>query len=420
MGHENLTDYYKIKSYCKSEGIDVEYLLVSSSRTQRGPARKRRKGLPGSKLMLGLAAVFLTAAVLLASCGVPQSELEKVDYTPSEGTDWQVSTPQEQGINPMLVAQLYYDAQSVETITSLLVIKNGKLIAEGYFHDGSADKLNRMQSATKSITSALAGIAIDQGYIEGVGVKAIDYFPELKDKITDGRKLQITLEQLLMMRAGFPWEESSPELFEVLYGGFYPAMFEEIPLARDPGSDFDYSSLSSHFAGIIVARSVGMSLEEYAQQNLFRPMGIEPGEWITDWEGNNNGHADLHLTARDMAKFGLLYLDGGVFGGKRLVSQGWVDVSLESYSKDAWDYRIGSNYKNIGYGYQWWSADAGKHHFNFAWGHGGQQITLVEDQNMVIVLTADPLFGQHGDDSWKKEKENLNLVADFISTLPAE
>lgn len=81
---------------------------------------------------------------------------------------------------------------------------------------------------------------------------------------------------------------------------------------------------------------------------------------------------------------------------------------------------MGRNFKDIGYGYQWWSARAGAHNFNLAWGHGGQQIVLVDEFDLVIVVKADPLYGEHGDKPWKYEKENLNLVADFIASLPAE
>ena len=95
-----------------------------------------------------------------------------------------------------------------------------------------------------------------------------------------------------------------------------------------------------------------------------------------------------------------------------------MDASLQTYSEDAWPYRVGRNFNDIGYGYQWWSVRAGNHHYYLAWGHGGQQIALLYELGMVIVVTADPLVGQHGDSPWELEKANLNLVADFIKSLP--
>jgi CubicO group peptidase (beta-lactamase class C family) len=368
--------------------------------------------------MIVVLSILLAAG--LTGCGPSAEELAGVDYTPQDGGDWEVSTPEAQGLDPALIARLYLNAEDVETIRSLLVVKDGYLIAEKYFHGGSVDSKDRLQSVTKSFTSALAGIALEQGYLTGVNQKMMDFFPELTNRISDPRKREITVQELLQMRAGYPWEESTPELFEMLYHGFKPSLLVDVPLAYDPGTDMDYSNLSAHLAGIIVARAADTDLMAYATENLFGPLGIEPGEWIKDWEGYYNGHADLHLRPRDMAKFGLMYLDEGVYDGRQIIPADWVRDSLTSYTKNAWRYRIGRNYKDIGYGYLWWSAYAGSRRFNFAWGHGGQQITLVEDMDMVIVVTADPLFGQHGDLPWKREKENLNLVADFIRTLPME
>jgi CubicO group peptidase (beta-lactamase class C family) len=121
-----------------------------------------------------------------------------------------------------------------------------------------------------------------------------------------------------------------------------------------------------------------------------------------------------------MAKFGLLYLHDGEYEGKQIVPAAWVHDSLLTYSEHAWNYKVGRNFTDIGYGYQWWSARAGDHRFNLAWGHGGQQIVLVDELNMVIVVKADPLFGQHGGGPWKHEKANLNLVGNFISSLPRQ
>ena len=368
-----------------------------------------------------IAAVFCFAALfaMFAGCGPSENDLAAVDYTPEAGGDWAISSPEAQGLEPALVARLYYNAESVETVTSVLVVKDGYLIAEKYFHDGSATKQNRLQSVTKSFTSALAGIAIDQGYLS-IDQKMMGFFPELTDKITDPRKNEITVQQMLQMRAGYPWEESTGELFEMLYTGFRPSLLADVPLVFEPGTDMWYSNLTSHILGVVVARATGRDLMDYAKENLFGPLSIVPGEWITDWEGNYNGHADLFMTVRDMAKFGLLYLNGGEYNGDQILPSQWVQDSLQVYSQDAWEYPIGKNVADMGYGYQWWSAQAGGTRYSFAWGHGGQQIALVPEMNMVIVVTADPLVGEHGDSSWAREKQNLNLVGDFIAALPID
>jgi CubicO group peptidase (beta-lactamase class C family) len=277
-----------------------------------------------------------------------------------------------------------------------------------------------VHSVTKSINSALVGIALDQGYLSSLDQKMIDFFPELANRVTDPRKKQITLRQMLQMRAGYPWEESTTELFKLLYSGFRPSTLVDVPLVRDPGTDFEYSNLTAYLLGIVVARACGTDLKSFAQENLFSPLGIEPGFWQTDWEGNYLGFSDIHLSAHDMAKFGLLYLNEGKYQGKQIVPANWVRDSLQIYSDNAWKIPVGSNWCDNGYGYQWWSVRAGDHRYNLAWGHGGEQIVLLDELDMVIVVTVDPLHGQHGGGPWKLEKASLNLVADFIASLPSD
>ena len=206
---------------------------------------------------------------ILVGCGPSAEELAAVDYSPSPGDDWQVSTPEEQGLDPQLVAKLYLNAQKVETIYSLLVIKNGYLIAEEYYKNRTATQTSNLMSVTKSFTSALVGIAFQQGCLSSLDQKMVEFFPELADQITDTRKKDITIRELLQMRAGFAWEESTQGLTNILLSGLQPSTMLRIPLVRDPGTGFDYSNLSSHLLGIILARACGPDLKSFAEQNLF-------------------------------------------------------------------------------------------------------------------------------------------------------
>jgi len=125
-----------------------------------------------------ISTILILILSMLSGCGPSTEDLEAVDYTPLPGDDWEVSTPAEQGIDPKLVAELYYKAAELETIKGLLVVKNGKLIGEGYFNGGSVDEMFDRASATKSFTSALVGIALDQGCLSSVDQMMIDFFPE--------------------------------------------------------------------------------------------------------------------------------------------------------------------------------------------------------------------------------------------------
>ena len=377
--------------------------------------------------LLLFASVILILSILVGCgpSGPSVEDLEVVDYTPLPGDEWEVSTPEEQGLDPMLVAELYFNAAELETIYSLLVIKDGYLIAEDYFNEGSVDQKDRLQSVTKSYTSALVGIALEQSYMSSVDQKMLDFFPEVANQVADPRKEQITIRHLLQMRAGYPWEETDQVLWDGLLSGHYPPLIEEFPLTADPGTEFQYSNLTSNWLGIIIDRATGTNLKAFAEEHLFSAINVEAGEWGQDAEGHNNGCGDLHFSARDAAKFGLLYLNDGVYDGKQVISTDWVHDSLQRYSENinatgGFPANWGLSFGDIGYGYQWWSAKTGDHHFDFAWGHGGQLIVLVDEFDMVIVLTSYPFYLEHNEESWKHELANINQVGEFIKSLPSE
>jgi CubicO group peptidase (beta-lactamase class C family) len=251
----------------------------------------------------------------------------------------------------------------------------------------------------------------------------LDFFPEFADHIADPRKGQITVRHMLQMRAGYPWEESDPTLWEALLTGDYLSRIVEFPLTSDPGTEFHYSNLTSHWLGVVVARACDTDLRSFGEEHLLSRIDAEVGEWIQDKDGYHIGGAEIRLTARDAAKFGLLYLNGGEYEGNRVVSVDWVRESLQSYSAAITSGgivtgEVGRYLRDVGYGYQWWSARVGDHHMDFAWGHGGQLIVLLDEFDMVVVVTADPFYLQHDDESWRHERANINLVGKFINSLP--
>ena len=366
---------------------------------------------------------------MLIGCDRSTGGLEAVDYTPLPGDDWQVSTPAEQGLDPMLVAELYNNAAELETLYSLLVIKNGQLIAEGYFNEGSVNQKHFMASATKSFTSALVGIALDQGCLSSLDQNMMEFFPEYTGQIDDPRKEQITIRDLLQMRSGFVWEERTAPYMEALFSsrGYWLPFIVEFPLASDPGTEFGYSNLTSHLLGVIVARGCDTDLKSFAQEHLFSPIDAQVGDWDQDADSYYYGAHGIPLSARDRAKFGLLYLNEGEYDGNQVISADWVKDSLQRYSENinisglipGINSRYGY-YRDLGYGYQWWSARAGNHQFNYASGHGGNQIIVIDELDMVIVTDADRLFGNFGGDAWEKEAAIIEIVGKFINSLPSE
>ena len=383
------------------------------------------KGYQQSFLLFTSVTLILS---MLVGCGSSTEDLESVEYTPQSGDDWKVSTPAEQGLEPMLVAELYRNATELETLYGLLVIKNGYLIAEEYFNEGSIEQEVQVQSVTKSYTSALVGIALDQGCLTNVDQKMMDFFPEFAGQISDPRKQQITIRDMLQMRSGYPWEETDPALWEALLSGDYLHLIVHFPLVSDPGTDFNYSGITSHLLGVIVARSCDTDLKSFGEANLFSAIDTQVGDdWIQDRDGYYIGLAGIQSTARDMAKFGWLYLNKGEYEGKQVISADWAEESLQRYTEglniSGWFPGITSRFgyfRDLGYGYQWWSARAGDRQFNYAAGHGGQFIILLDELDMMIITTADPFWQQHDDESWKHESAVIKLVGEFINSLPTE
>jgi CubicO group peptidase (beta-lactamase class C family) len=369
--------------------------------------------------------IIFTSAVLLLStlvgCGPSPKDLAAVDYTPLAGGDWEVSSPEEEGLDPDKVAELYYDAAKLDSIYSLLIVKNDYLVAEKYFNEGSIDLKSNIQSLSKSYISALVGLAFEQGCLTSLDQPFLDYFPEYSGQIEDPRKEEITIRHLLQMRSGYPWEESHADLWEGMLAGDLLSLMVHYPLVTDPGTYFHYSNVSTYFLGAIVARACDVELSEFAEEQLFAPLVAELGEW---WPPEKNeypmGFCCIHVTARDAAKFGLLYLNDGVFDGKQVISSEWVHESLQSYSTgEQLEYvpRVGPNFDRTGYGYQWWRLQSGDHEYDAMLGHGGQTIALLDEFDMVIVAIGDPFWLEDG---WKYGKQLKNLVADFIASLPSE
>ena len=363
--------------------------------------------------------VFFLASFLWGGCATI-SGMGEVDFAPLDRKDWPVSTPEEQGLKPKLVARFYQDAAELDTLYGLLVIKNGNLVAEKYFNGGSIDKRVDLASVTKSFTSALAGIALEEGCLENQDVPMVDYFPEYADRLEDPRKAEITLEQMLPMRSGYPWEEfTEPYFSELFRSGNWTPHILDFPLTSDPGTEFGYSNLTAHLAGIMVAKACGDSLAVMTEEYIMDPIDGKMGTWSYDPNGYNYGSGSLALTARDAARFGLLYLNGGRYKNNQVIPADWVEASLDRYSTGIYGEGLGRHLRDLGYGYFWWSATSGKHEFNYAWGHGGNLIVLVHDLDLVIVTTASILPGLSGEESWKKEGAIIDVVGKFIKSLPA-
>ena len=355
--------------------------------------------------------------VMLTVHGCSSKPDENDSYQPVALNDgWPISTAEEQGLDSRKLDEIYKDAQRFDHIYSLIIVRNGFLIGEKYFNGQSYFDANSTASVTKSITSALTGIALRENHLTSLDQKMMEFFPEIDWQTLDPRKSEITIQQILQMRSGYPWEEFDGYLATLVSSSNWIPFLEQFPLMGDPGTLFGYSNFTAHMMGIIVARAANTSLKSFCQTYLFDHLGFTSPYWPVDGSGYYYGSGDIYLTPRNMAKFGQLFLNSGVFSGVQVIPSGWVSESLQIYSPSTYPGEILTNIHQLGYGYMWWSGISGNHQHNFAWGHGGQLIVVIQDLNMVIVTSAapQPLFDNS---AWQKEKAIMELVGDFISRI---
>ncbi len=282
-------------------------------------------------------------------------------YWPTQA--WHTADPQSQGMRAELLADLDREVEvRFREINALLVVKGGYLAFERYYGCGP-DAKHRVASVTKSFISALIGIAIDRGFIEGIHQSVLDFFPEFAPGPHDHLKDRITIEHLLTMTAGFQWRTGARlrELYldRLRRSRDWTAFILDLPVPEGALGTFQYNSGASHLLSAIVTRSTGRCARDFAAEHLFTPLGMEPpaasvqqgysqaevfgsvaGGWPQDPQGNSTGGWGLALKPRDMARFGYLYLNGGWWDGEQIVPQPWVEDSIRPHTPD--------------YGYQWW------------------------------------------------------------------
>lgn len=359
--------------------------------------------------------LMITTTLLLYSC--TRNEEDPVSWRPVRINDgWSVSSLHAQNMDSTVINSLYLDAEILKNLYSLLIVKNGYLIAEKYFNGMTVNDAARTASVTKSIVSALAGIALRENFITGPDQKLKDFFPETDWESTDPRKSEITVEQILQMRSGYPWEEVYGYLETLTGSSNWIPFLTQFPLLNDPGTKFGYSNFTAHIMGIIIARSTKQSLLSFAEEYLFDEMGISIPYWPKDGNGYYYGSGDIEMTPRSLAKFGQLYLNGGVWNDVQFIPHEWVNSTFKVYSSSTYGREILTNIRTLKYGYLWWSGTSGSHQIWFAWGHGGQMITIIPDLSMVVVATAAPQPG-FDNAAWQKEKAVMELVGKFIGQI---
>lgn len=357
--------------------------------------------------------IFTTALTFLASAGLLVAQGS--EYWPSR--EWKTSTPQAQGMDAAMLSTL--DAEFAQGkhgyVDGMLVVRNGYIVFEkSYKHDYEAlfrgkdpkrgpynyydpywhpyyrkTNLHTLQSVSKSVTSALIGIAMMRGELAGTtDLKILKYFEDFRISKADPRKDAITLRDLLTMRAGIQWDENSVSYTDLKnscarmeQSRNWVQFVLDQPMATDPGRVFVYNSGATELLAEILMKATGKQADEYAAEHLFKPLGITQFYWKRTPTGLPDAEGGLYLTLQDLAKIGYLYLKKGAWDNRGIIQVEWIKVST-SPAVDA--------SPELKYGFHWWVLpyQGGAQSYAYAArGYGGQALIVVPEYNLISVFT---------------------------------
>jgi len=340
---------------------------------------------------------------------------EPVDYWPTE--EWQTSTPEEHGMNGTLLEIMndYIDEEDL-WLDSVVVIKDGYIVYEDYPGTYGPTDLHYVCSVTKSITSALIGIALKQGYLSSLDVKVLDIFPGETFQNMSPEKENITIEHLLTMTSGLEWDEwtlpyteDGNDFHDMWHhtGNSYYYILNK-PMIANPGEVWAYSTGTSNLLMKILIKLTNTDGFSFATKNLFKPLGISDKSWLADASGHPAGGHDLYLTPRDMAKIGYLYLNNGTWGDEQLIDPWYVNASQQTHF-DLHEFFWA--WINDGYGYQWWTETC--RDFYYANGQDGQIIAVLPQYDMVVAINGYSESGLHN----ARDGDGMHILRKFI--IPA-
>lgn len=336
-------------------------------------------------------------AILLSALSAQTKPAE----TSSGRHDWDTASPAESGLSEIKLKALDADIRAGKfvKIGSVLVARHGKLVYEGYF-DGDAATLRDTRSATKSITDALIGIAIDDHKLRGVDAKILELLPERAKKIEnpDPRKSAITVEDFLTMSSPLEcddWNDASRGNEERMYiVEDWTQFILDLPIRGrmhvgekiEPppyGRNFSYCTGGVFTLSEIIGKVTGSRTDQFAQEKLFTPLGITHAEWVYSPLNIPQTGGGLRLTSSDMLKIAQLYLNGGTWNGKRIVSENWVKNSTTPHAQID---------DTMNYGYLWWlkTFKAGDRSYQgfFMSGNGGNKAVAIPSLDMTVVITS--------------------------------
>lgn len=348
---------------------------------------------------------FFLTLLLVALSSCLKDEALKLNYTsfqPTEINDgWQISSPETENINRNKLEAAYrlvYEEERFPLAKSLLVFRNGKLVAEAYPSDkNDINRYHNLQSCTKTITSILMGVAMEQNLFDSTDEKLYNVFPELFDQ--DIAKREMTIYDALTMQSGIDFQNNKHT--KELYSTDKNSTAFVLSLNRNylPGTAYQYHDGAPHLISKAIEARTGKSLSIFANDNFFSKMNITNWKWEAAKDKTTFGAFSLYLTPRDFGKIGQLLLQNGVWDNQQLVN--------ENYLHEATSNQFAGNPNNSPYGYYFWIYPDWKAYA--AKGHGGQFLFVAPEKQLVVVYTAWPYSGR---ELWDEKEQLMKLILD--------
>lgn len=321
---------------------------------------------------------FACGAALLACAALAQPA------TPWPTQDWAVSTPQAEGVDPALLAEMVdYLATPRFNTDSVIVVRHGRIVLEAYAAPYHADLRHDLRSITKSVVATLVGAAIQEGRIASDQQKVLAFFPEHPP--TGPRQQALNVRHLLDMTSGLAWREwpydAESDAHKLWGAADWTRFILERDFSSEPGEKFQYIAAAPHLLSVVLTRSTGANAAEYGRRHLFKALGIGDFTWHSDPQGHSVGESALRLKPRDMARIGLLHLREGRWEDRQLLPPGWTEALFSAPGVPTAPGNGLPTYRSL-----WWT-DASLP-VAAAQGRHGQHILLLPRQDLMLVVTS--------------------------------
>jgi len=296
--------------------------------------------------------------------------------TSTEPYKWTTAEPETCGYDAKILSEYFKNISEWKRLRCLLVVKDNKLIIEKYLFKATKYSNFDVHSITKSITSALTGLAIQHKFIKSEDELILPFFPEYGVNSSDIFKKALTIKHLLTMRGGW-----------ISWNGHRTVKqcIKREKLHVMPDSEFHYFTGSLNIVSAIITKKTNLSTREFADQYLLKPLGIRNGFWRKIGSYYCGGDESFY-SARDLARFGLLYLNKGNVDDVQILDTAWIDKTFISYTKSSTEFHSYKAFDEIGYGYSWWILESNGEIIYAARGKGGQYIILIPEKKIVLVI----------------------------------